>query len=174
MDRLFNLNLPFFQQKPRSFVLASVWICGLLLGAVFSGFITTELSSSMLSAVRCGVSLFGLLAIRLLPFLLSALSIYFSQPILLCAVVFLKAFLYSHFGTGLLITYRSAGWILFNLLTFSDTLILPVLWLFWLRGITDRGHASYHVQAIGALYTVAVTCIDYTYIAPYLVRLISL
>lgn len=174
MDRLFDLDLPFFHRKSRRFILASVWICGLLLGAVFSGFLSAELSSVMLSAVRSSVSLFGLLAVRLLPFLLSALLLYFSRSRLLYAVIFLKAFLYSYFGTSLLMTCHSAGWVLFGFLTFSDTLISPVLWFFWLRDIDAQSHASYRAHAIGAFFAVAVTCIDYTYIVPYLARLISL
>lgn len=173
MDRFFDLNLSFFRAKARYFILAFAWISGLLLGAVFSASASAELSSVMLAAAHTGVSIYGLLAVRLLPFLLSALSIYFSQPILLYAVAFLKAFLYSYMGTGLFMACCSAGWILFSLLMFSDTIMLPILWLSWLRYIPGQRSASYRCHAICAFFAVAVGCIDYTYIAPYLAHLIS-
>lgn len=172
MDRFLNRNLSFLHCKSKCSLLAFAWISGLLLGAYFSLSADTILSSTMLAAPFGSLSISGLLTVLLLPLFLSALAVYFSQPILLISVVFLKAFLYTYTGIGLLLTYHSAGWILRFLLMFSDTLMLPILWLIWLRAAPWDRRALYRYGVVCTIFAFLIGCIDYAYVVPFLAHLI--
>lgn len=172
MDRFLHLNLSFLRCRTLRTVLALLWIVGLLLGAVVSLSADTLLSSTMRSALHSGMSIFGLLAALLLPFLITALAVFISQPSLLLPVAFLKAFLFSFTGTGLLTAFGTSAWLLRCLLMFSDTLVLPLLWWLWLRLLSDDRNTALYSCLFAVAGTVLIGCFDFALVSPFLVSLI--
>lgn len=169
MDGIFCQDFSSFHCKLKPNFLAYAWISGLLLGAVFSVSADDLLTSTMRAAVSGSMSISGLIAVILLPLLLSAYAVYYSQPILLVSVVFLKAFLFGYTGAGILFLYPASGWLIQWLLMFSDMMTLPILWLVWLSGSLT----SPPRRIVGCtVCAVLIGCVDYIVIAPFLACLI--
>ena len=153
-------------------VLAYTWIFALILGAGLAVSADKLLASTMHAAISGCVSISGLLAVVLLPLLLSAYAVYYSQPFLLVSVVFLKAFLFAYTGAGILILYPASGWLIQMLLMFCDTLSLPFLWHIWLCAVSDWQGSILARITTSAFVSVLIGCVDLTLIAPFLARLI--
>ena len=172
MDLFFRLNLSFLRCKPTRRVLASFWAAGLLLGALAAISADDLLASTMRTAVSGGMSISGLLSALLLPLLFSAFAVYVSKPLLL-PVVFLKAFLFAYTGAGILAAFGSAGWLIACLLMFSDALMLPLLWCFWLRSVSQPRRELLRSGAFCLAGAALIGCFDYCLVAPFLASLIN-
>ena len=172
MDRFLHLPLFSFNRANALRILASVWICGLLSGAAVSLCADEFLPAMMLAALSCDVSIFGLLIAILLPLLISFFAVYISQIWLLIPIVFVKAFLFSYTGVGILQTFNASGWLIRILFMFGDSLALPFLWWYWLQ-VTASVNVSLLRGFLPALLCAVVAgCIDYCYVAPFLAGLI--
>ena len=171
MDRFLRLNLPFLCCRTPRTLLAIFWIAGLILGAMFALSADTLLTPTMHTALFCGMSISGLLTSLLLPLLFTALAVYISQPMMLLLIAFLKAFLFSFVGVGLLMAFGTSAWLIRNLLMFSETLSLPIFWWFWGCILSEHSMARYGAIPVG-LAIVAIGCVDYTFIGPFLAALL--
>ncbi len=172
MDLFFHSPMQRSSRRDTPFFLAFAWILGIVFGVGASYCASHSLSSLMRMTANSPVSIFGLLSAMLLPLLCSAFAVYISCPWLLIPTAFLKAFLYTYFSFGILASYGSAGWLIRLLLIFSDTLMLPVLWLFWLRGI-QWGRVDFLYRLIPAVSVVfLIGSIDYSIISPFLAQII--
>ena len=172
MDRICCRSFSFFRCKLKPNILAFAWLGGLFLGAVISVSADNLLASTMRAALSGSMSITGPIAVVLLPFLLSAYAVYFSQPTMLISVIFLKAFLFAYTGAGLLILYPVSGWLLQWLLMFSDMMSMPVLWFLWISGrFKNRISLPYRIVICTAC-SVLIGCVDLFMIAPFLARLI--
>lgn len=117
--------------------LAVCFFAGFSLGIRMSH--EVEFSDSLMrGSVSSTVSILRLLSVLLLPFLFSALAVYFARPRLLYGIAFLKAFVFAFVSAGIASCFGSAGWLARWLIMFSDSLCLPLLWLYWLRHIPGR------------------------------------
>jgi hypothetical protein len=172
MDRIFCRTFSFFDCKLKPTILAFAWVGGLLLGAVVSVSADNLLASTMRAALSGSMSIMGPVAVVLLPLFLSAYAVYFSQPIMLAAVVFLKAFLFAYAGAALLILYPVSGWLLRWLLMFSDMVTMPILWFLWISVSFDNRESLHRRIVICAFCSVLVGCVDLFMIVPFLARLI--
>lgn len=172
MVRLLHLNLSLFDCRTRRLILAFAWILGLLLGSVISLAADNILSPTMLAAVHSNMSISGLLTVLLLPLLFSAFAVYISKPILLIPIVFLKAFLFSYSAAGFLIACDSAAWLLCFLMMFSDTLMLPFLWWFWIRTLTLESSTAIRSAVFCSLCAFVIGFCDYAFVSPFLAGLI--
>ena len=161
-----------FHCKMKLRVLVYSWVSGLILGAVLAVSSGNLLDSTMRAAVSGSMSISGLIAVQLLPLLLSAYAVYYTQPVLLVSVIFLKAFLFAYAGAGILILYPVSGWLIRSLLMFSDILTIPVLWFIWICVVPAAQYPMLRRIAVSALWSVLVGCVDMTLIAPFLARLI--
>ena len=147
-------------------LLPVVWCLGLFLGIAFSCCSDT-FSSLMRVALWSDVSIVGLATVILLPYLLTAVAVFISQPILILSVAFCKAFLFAACGSAIALAFGYSGWLIRMLLQFSDCTGIPVLYLLWNRCLNrDR------MQLIGA-FTAALALlfvlgsIDHWVIAPF-------
>lgn len=172
MDRIFCRSFSFLHCKLKPNILAFAWIGGLFLGAVASVSADKLLASTMRAAVSGSMSITGPIAVLLLPLFLSAYAVYFSQPALLVAVAFLKAFLFAYTGAGLLISYPVSGWLLQWLMMFSDMMSLPLLWLLWISGDFKNQSLLTCRFVVCAVASVLIGCVDLLLVAPFLARLI--
>ena len=167
-----HLRLSILHFKLKPCYLALAWIGGLLLGAMLSVSADKLLTSTMRAAVSGSMSISGLIAVVLLPLLLSAYAVYFSQPVLLISTVFLKAFLFAYTGIAVLISYPASGWLIQCLLMFSDALMVPFLWWVWLCATSGSRNPSLRRIVACTVWSALVGCVDITVIAPFLARLI--
>lgn len=166
-------NASILRKDPTPF-LAFSWFTGLLFGMIVSleHFPTT--ASLMRLAPTVQVSIVSLISAISFPLLLSATAVFCFGPWLLIPIVFAKAFGYTFVCAGVLASWGGAGWLLQLLLIFSDTLMLPVLWLFWLRACRQEGRSvlSAIIPAVSAGFLIC--SIDLRFISPFLTDLLSL
>ena len=172
VDRFLRLNLGVFNCRTSRVLLAIFWITGLLLGTLTSLLADDLLFSTMRMALCGGMSILGLLVALLLPLLITAFAVYISQPLLFLPLSFLKAFLFSFVGAGLLTAFGSSAWLLRILLMFADSLTLPLLWWVWLRVLSDEYSSPMRSTLVAAAFVALIGCFDYVYVAPFLALLI--
>ena len=167
MARFLHRYFSWIRRNANMVILAACFLAGFVLGIRMSH--GAELSVSLMRSALYGtVSIVGLLAVLLLPFLFSALAVYFSKSQLLYGIAFLKAFLFAFIATAVSSVFGNAGWLARFLILFSDSLNLPLLWLYWLRHIP--GKRAY--QAADAMVLACCICLvgiaDYILIMPLL------
>lgn len=150
------------------------WFSGLLLGVIASmqrADSTVPLMRSVLVERSSIVSLFAVLTF---PFLLSALLVWISKPLLLVPVAFLKAFIFGFTAFTVSSAFGDAGWLSRWLLLFSDSCCVAVLLWFWFRNVTGKRRTFKTDVAISLVVTVLVGCIDYYAVSPLSVMLFKL
>lgn len=169
MDRFLHSSFPFPSCKQSTFQLACAWIIGLIAGAFPAG--STQCSSPQGTfTLVAGSTVAVQLVIVLLPLLFSVLAVYIGRPVFVLAIATVKAFLFTYVGIGILLSCGKAGWLLQLLIMFSDTLILPILWMFWHK-VLD-GQQILHCSMAAAIPTLAVACLDFYIISPVLANLL--
>lgn len=147
------------------------WVCGCALG-VLTGMNAGDIYASLMrGAVRCPVSIVGLVISVYLPFLLSAFAVYLGKSGLLYIVCFLKSWAFTLAAYGTVAAYGSAGWLVQFLLQFSDILLLWLLCWFCLRHIGKTTAPVNRDFRICTAAVAAVCSIDYCVISPFLVGL---
>ncbi len=173
MARFFFYDSPQRRRKVCRFLLACMWLSGLLCGTLVYLSAEDSLISQMRSCVYAPVSIIGLLCGILLPFLFSAFAVYFSMPVLLFPICFGKAFLFSYISAGILFAFGSAGWLIRYLVLFGDCVSTPVLYWFWLRNLpgSHTRHTGESVFIVSLL--ILAGSIQYSVISPFLARLIE-
>lgn len=147
-------------------------ILGLLLGILFAFWAGDSVTSLMRGSIYASVSIVDLLAISLLPLLLSALTVLVSEPAFLCLIHFAKALSYGFCACAVSLAFGDAGWLVRLLLLFSDSMMFPALILFGLLSLKDSVFALKRTGWFVA-YATAVAVIDYCYIYPMLLKAIS-
>ena len=118
-------------------LLAFCWVSGFVAGLWFYIHNQSTLSSLMRRIVFSPVSIVGFLFAFLLPFLFSAFAVYFHTPVWIFPISVYKAFLFASVSIGVIDCLGSAGWLFRLLLLTGDVLIMPALYLYWLRGLLN-------------------------------------
>lgn len=173
MARFFHHDLPEWWRKMSTVFLAFSWLAGLVSGIFAFSAAGDTFLPLMRSCLYGSVSIISLLCVTILPFLFSTLAVYVSEPWLLLAVSFGKAFLFSLIAVGISVSFGSAGWLMRLLLMFSDFCVLPLLYWFWLRHISgQRVFNGFEIAAVLSLF-VLIGSVDYCVISPFLASLIS-
>jgi len=109
------------------------------------------------------------MTVALLPLLCSTLASFIACPKLIIAIAFIKAFLYAYIGIGVFLSCNTAGWLIRMLIMFSDTLILPLLWWYWIKILVDQRIFAFTAAAV--IPALAIICFDYSIISPVLANL---
>lgn len=152
--------------------LASTWAVGMTLGAV----VAISSRQFLVPMVEDGVAkepfLSGLLCSAFLPFLLSVFAVSFNEPWLLLIISMFKAFSFSFCATGVSLAYAQSSWLVRLLFLFSDILIIPILYVYWLRHISDRYKVRRWELPLFLCIAGLVVWIDFQFIAPFLTSLI--
>lgn len=172
----FHLPLAFTsaQRRNRVFLLAVLWIAGLLSGA-FAAINGGDVFLLWMRAADFGrVSIVSLTVSLFLPFLLSALAVLISQPWLIFPICFLKAFSFSFCAGGTLIVFSSAGWLVCALLLFSGWCLLPALFWFWLRRLNGSARSLLPDALVCAALCFLIGSIDRCMVSPFLAMLIEI
>ncbi|MBE6976079.1 MAG: hypothetical protein E7439_02640 [Ruminococcaceae bacterium] len=125
----------------------------------------------MRGASDCSVTIAGLLATVVLPYLFAAFAVYISKPKLLYLICFVKAFCFAMCGYGICVAYGSAGWLVRWLLQFSDICTVPVLCWFALRHLKGKGRTFRTDAMFYGGIVMLVGYLDFSLISPFLVIL---
>ena len=173
MDRFLRLFTSFFHCRTPRTTFILLWICGLLTGSLVSISADEILAPTMLAAISGSLSISGLLLVLFFPLLLTAAAVFISRPAVLYLIAFLKAFLFAFTGIGLLLSLESSGWLVRCLLMFSDSLLLPFLWLLWLQMLS--GHEGFPMTRFVSVSLLALLTgiLDCSFVAPFLAGLLS-
>lgn len=159
------------ERRQLTWSLAFFWCVGLLAGAAVAASTDISRFNTMRTAVFSCVSISGLVVCLLLPLLFSALAVYISQIRLLVPIAFCKAFLFSFLSTAMWRLYPTSGWMLRQLLLFSDCLAAPVLLWLWIRlSLAPNRFAGRNIMAACVLMAV-IGCLDLHFISPFLADL---
>ena len=167
-----RMDLRSLWRKFSPWLLALSWFSGMLLGTCAALATSEFLVPMMRQSVTRSVSIPGLLAASVVPFLFSAFAISLSEPWLLLIISTLKAFGFSFCACGVSLAFGQSSWLVRFLFLFSDHCLIPVMYLYWLRHIKGQVKTCFWEPAgcIGA--ALLVGCIDYCLVAPFLVSLI--
>lgn len=164
------MQLRYLRCNKANLFLAVSWCFGLLVGTLSAASASNTLIPMMRGAVSCPVSIFGLLLAVYLPFLLSALAAWF-YPSLIYGLCAFKAFCFSYCAYGINLTFGNSAWLIRFLFLFSEGLLLPVLYLFWMRHISAGRTKLISELVLCALIATVVVIVDILWISPYLIRL---
>lgn len=152
-------------------LLAFVWCLGLVFGVLIADLTSDILVPLMHRTMVSPLSISGLLIKCILPFLLSAFAVYYYPPIVLiiCAS---KAFCFAFCQRGISLAFGERGWLIGFFFLFTDIILLPVLYLFWIRMI--QGSQKLFSRDLGLCLIIAsvVGIIDLYLISPFLGRII--
>lgn len=160
-------------RRVNAIILAFALLTGFTLGAYTATLAEPSSFSLMRTASESCVSIVCLLPALLLPFLFSAFAVYISQYWLLIPIAFTKAFFFSYLSAASLLLFRGSGWLVQLLLMFTDCLSMPVLCWFWLRTCTVSRESVLRSFVSAALVVIGIICLDYQFISPFLVELLS-
>ena len=174
MDRFLYLNLPKLSCRVSPFLLAVFFFLGHFLGVCFSLGAGDSFFLMMRMAAFTPVSISGLLSAATLPFLFSAVAVYFKRPVLLLSVAFMKAFCFSCVGLGVIACFGSAGWLIWFLLQFSDCCAMPLLYWYWRRHIRGNGAFDWAVSMMLLSALLLVGAFDYCVISPFLADILTI
>lgn len=154
-------------------LLALSWFLGLVLGGSFAVKSSLSLISLMRTVTEHGVSIVGLLGVTALPFLFTAVAVYFDQPWLLPVIAFCKAFLWSYTGCLIVRSFDTAGWLVRFLVLFTDSASLPLLFYLWLTHLQRRMINYCFRFGVCLACIAAVAVVDYLMVSPFLALLIE-
>lgn len=158
-------------RKPSDFVLSFLWLFGFVIGLALSYPGIHSFSLWMRAAEFGSVSIVWLYISLFLPFLFSAIAVFFRLNWLVYVIAFCKAFFFGFCVSGILFTCRSAGWLVCLLLFFSDFSLLPWLYFFMRRCLNRISFLRAELTSFAA-FVFLVVSIDRCVISPFLASLI--
>ena len=170
MVRFRSFHLPHLDCKAVEVVLAWAFVIGLLVGCLASSGCRILLKKSNNSLAPCaGISVF---VPTVVPLLFSGFVVYIRKPLLLIPIAFWKSLFLSCVGTGIVLTWGCAGWLVGGFALFGSICALPVLWYYWLRHI--RGEPfSFRLFALALSAMILIGWIDFLVISPFLMKILT-
>lgn len=154
-------------------LLCFCWILGVLLGFSSALMAKDILFSMMPGFVFGSVSIVGILAVSVVPLLLSAIVVYLSEYWMIYFLCLTKAFCFSFCATGISLSFGCAAWLITSLLMFSDLLTIPILFLY--SCLSVQSFTGKRLVLFGCCFA-ACCCIgivDYCFIVPFLNTVLS-
>ena len=154
--------------------LALLWLIGLLLGACLAICADPPFTSLMYSAMESPVSIVRLLAVTVLPFLLSAFAVYFHVSRLVFPICFLKAFSLGFCTAGVAISFGNAGWLVRWLLFFTAFSSAPVLLWFFQKCLEGNSGQIWRHFGCACACVAVIAGVDCCVVSPFAATLLSL
>jgi hypothetical protein len=150
-------------------LLMIIWLLGLLIGAVFAFRVVTN--GFLLPAwfYKFSFTTPYKYVLPILPFLLSAMAVFFSRPRWLYCICGIQSVLFSASATILCLRFGQAGWLAYWLFLFFETCSLPFLYCYWLRNLSNVNSRGVR-ECILLLPILALMIVDYRIITPYVIK----
>ncbi len=146
-------------------VVASV--CGIL----FADAVGDHYLLLMRMATGCRVSIVGTAVSVMMPFLVSLFFIVHSKPWLAYLACILHISDFSAAAYAIAASFNSAGWLIRQMMQFSDLCLIPILLNFCACRLGNK--ISTRMIAIGIMFVMIIGMIDYGLISPFLANLIE-
>ena len=146
------------------------WSVGLLSG-IF-GILSTDFSPMMLAYSFERMSIVCHILMLSAPVLLSFILLRFSNFNFLLPIICYKAYSYTCCMLCFRVVYRAAGWLLADLMLFSDRIIVCILIWFWCSHVPGERVSAYAVLAC-LILVILTGCVDYYYVLPFVESLLN-
>ena len=167
----FVRNLIARHSRSCKIVLTVIWVLGFSCG--ISGAACADIPVSLMRACcESGVSIVGLFLVPFFPFLISAVAVYCSAPLILYLTGFCKSFLLGFFSCAVCSAFSGGGWLICLLLMFTDLFTAPAVLWFQLRQMNFCGKPDFRSGVFALLWFAAVSAVDYFCILPLLREII--
>lgn len=154
-------------------LLSLLWSFGMLLGRYLASTVAERSSTLVLLACIKRNSPIGLLAVIIVPFFISAVICKYFNALWIYPVAFIKAIGFGFCGYAVCLSFGDAGWLIRQLLMFTDCVSVLLLLWFWVRCITKNKRTVKLDLVVSFPILVAVSCFDYMVISSYLASLIN-
>ena len=148
-------------------LLVCIWLAGMLFGIAISFLCRTHLMSVLPLICPVFFRVHHKIFLALLPFLLSAFAVHFSNPAWLFWICGIKSTLFSFCCVVLCLCYGQAGWLARWIFLFLDVCSLPLLFFYWLRNLRNRRGSCWYEHIILLLALIALILLDYRIVTPY-------
>lgn len=146
--------------------LAFAWCLGLSSGHWLVSSAEPFCPSLMYAFVSQRISIFGLLFVSILPFLLSALAIRYRVFGFLVPIAFYEAFLLGYSHNAFLQAFGDCGWLVCFFFLFSQSVSAVLLLWYWMRNI-DHSTVWRPLEFYNFLFAIFALCITwYCFIYP--------
>lgn len=157
-----------FGCKINVWILASLWIGGIFIGAVISHLTGSFVFPLMRTAVYCRVSIVWLVTCNIFPLLLSAFAVIFSIPAVIECCLLIRALSLGYILLGALRVFCSGAWLISALLLFSSGIVNILIFCIVLFSgrMNSRGLFSMFLLCISVALLVSV--VDYLFFAPFM------
>lgn len=166
-------KLTLWWQRTAPGLLTASWVLGMLIGYFAALSAGPMLSELITQSAGQRASWTGVMSVTILPFLLSAFAVSFSEPWLLLFISTFKAFSFSFCAWGVCLAFGQSGWLVLFLFLFSDFLLIPLQYFYWLRHIRGDIKPTFSELPLFLAAAAGVGCIDFWYIAPFLSSLMQ-
>ena len=175
MDCFLRAHLSSFGTKYQRAWIAFPWLLGLCVGSLLGYCFLSSFASDINFRVDLiNQSMCWLCLSRLFPLLLTAISVLISKRYFLTLIIFLKGLLLSFSCILIISSFNTAAFILLFLILFSEILVLPVIWLNWLAIFSEFIRPIRLISLLSGCVSFLLCYIDFTYVVPFLRRLIIL
>ena len=149
-------------------------ILGLLCGIYIASHASEELVLWMRTVPSHSASIVGLLAVCILPLILSYLVVHSGRIWLFLFLLLLKSLSWSCCSFLILSAFSSAGWLMHALFLFSDNCSLLLLSWCAIHHLSGVRCCSQRSWGLFLVLSVAVACVDYCVISPFTTQLLSI
>ena len=164
--------LSFFLQKKLRVIFAIVLVSGIFLGAKLA-YATSTTVNDLARTVGNGTLTFGgMIAVLLVPLMLSLFVFRLRIPLLILPIAFLKSAAFAFSCCCVMLSYGDSGWLIRFFLLFSDSAMYVVLCWYWLSHLDGNHHRIKQNTIICFLLATVIGIVDYIYVSPFLAMLI--
>lgn len=157
-----------YLRKYNAVFLAFFWIAGMLFGAMAAESANADMFLWMGSAGRCRASIVALLCVAFLPFLFTALAVYFSKSTILFGICFLRSAFLGYMLRGMMLHLGSGFWLYGFLLLFTTLCLLPLDCWLWVRYTSGRQSFRVLDLLIYVFTAFIIVALDHCFVAPLL------
>lgn len=163
----------FFASRSRSCkkLLVLLWTVGFFCGCSCAAG-ADNLASLMRACCHAGVSIVGLFFVPFLPFLISAVAVYCSAPLILLLTGLSKSFLLGFCVCAVYVAFSGGGWLISFLLLFTDIFTAPALFGYQIRCLRGGRKLICLDSLLTMLWFIAVSTVDRLWIVPLLREII--
>ena len=172
MVRFFRYQFLQSSRRVNVTTLALILLSGYVSGGFCSIYADASLFQLMRTGAVCRVSIVSVLAVVLLPFLISVAVSRTGLSWLIIPLAFTKAFLFSYLCCAISVNFPGSGFLFSVLFLCSDYLAMPILCWFWYRCFCNN-QAEIRAMISTFVLIAGIVIFDHQVISPFLASLLS-
>ncbi len=145
----------------RFFLISLIWVLSIGSGIIFASTVDPAVSRLMRGIIRDSVSIVSLTVVRFFPLLILLLAVHFKIRAMLFLFCVLKGLALGFCIYLTILSFDSAGWMVYLILNFSDIIMTCFYFFFLFRSITKRRINVLWNCLLCFLISVIFACADY-------------